>query len=58
MEVAEIAALITGVLKFPGAVLEFIKILKKTPQENHEALLKRMNDESRIHEDTGRPTWH
>jgi len=57
MGVAEIIALITGVLKFPSVVLEFIKLLQKTPQQKHEDILKRIGDESKRFEDTGRPTW-
>ena len=57
MGVAEILALITGVLQFPGQVLKFINLLKKTPQEQHEQIVGRILDESRKFEDTGRPSW-
>lgn len=57
MGVAEIMALITGVLQFPKTILEFIKILKKTPQENHEGIVKKVAEEAQKFEDTGRPQW-
>jgi hypothetical protein len=53
----EIIELIKGVLAFPGIVLEFVKLLKSTPQENHEAILKRVREEASAFEETGRPTW-
>ena len=53
----QIIDLIKGVLQFPAVILEFVKILRKTPQENHESLLKRMAEESQKFSETGRPTW-
>ena len=52
-----ILEIIKGVLQFPTAVLNLIRLLQKTPQENHEALLSRMNEEAKKIEETGRPTW-
>ena len=40
MGIAEIIALIQGVLAFPKTILEFVKLLKKTPQEKHEDIIK------------------
>jgi hypothetical protein len=57
MGVAEIIALITGVLKFPQTVLEFVKIIQKTPAEKHADLMKKVAAEAAHFEDTGRPTW-
>lgn len=57
MGLIQILDIIKGVLQFPATILEFIKILRKTPQENHEDLLKRIGEESKKFEDTGRPTW-
>ena len=53
----DILAIIKGVLQFPGTILEFVKMLQKTPQERHEDLLKKMHEEARKYEETGRPTW-
>jgi hypothetical protein len=44
-------------LKFPDAVVRLVNLLKKTPQEKHENLLKKMEEESTKFEDTSRPTW-
>jgi hypothetical protein len=57
MSLREILDLIRGVIQFPAALLKLIHVLRKTPQENHEDLLKRVGDESKKFEDTGRPTW-
>lgn len=57
MGVAEIVALITALFKFPSIILEFVKLLQKTPQEKHEEILKRIADEAKKFEETGRPTW-
>lgn len=57
MGIAEIVLLITGVLKFPDVILEFIKLLQATPQKSHEKLLKRIAEESQQFEESGRPDW-
>lgn len=57
MGIAEIVLLITGVLKFPDVILEFIKLLQATPQESHEKLLKRIAEEAQQFEESGRPDW-
>jgi len=57
MTFAAILELINGVLKFPDAVLKLVRALQKTPQEKHEDLLKRMDEEFKRFEETGRPTW-
>lgn len=57
MAIAQILELISGVLAFPGQVLAIIRILKKTPQENHDDLLKSMAAEADKFAQTGRPTW-
>ena len=57
MTFAAILELINGVLKFPDAVLKLVRALQKTPQEKHEDLLKRMDEEFKRFEETGWPTW-
>jgi hypothetical protein len=57
MGFADIAALIVGVLKFPQTILEFVKILQKTPEQKHSDLLKQVAAEAKQFEDTGRPQW-
>jgi len=54
---SEILTLIKGVLQFPQAVLSLIQILKKTPSEKHDELIKKMADEAAHFQSTGRPTW-
>lgn len=57
MGIAEIILLITGLLQFPKTILEFVKLLKKTPQEKHEDIVKAIAEEAKKFEDTGRPKW-
>lgn len=57
MGITEIMALITGVLQFPKVILEFINVLKKTPQEHHEEIVQKVASEAKKFEDTGRPQW-
>jgi hypothetical protein len=49
--------IISAVLKFPAAVLRLVNALKKTDQENHEALVKAIEAEAANIKKTGRPTW-
>ncbi len=56
MGVAEILMLIKGVIEFPGVILQFVKLLRKTPQENHEDLLEAVRQEAKLFEETGRPS--
>lgn len=57
MGITDIIAIIKTILQFPSTILEFVKLLQKTPQEKHDGLLKKMRDEADQLEDTGRPTW-
>lgn len=57
MGLSEILEVIRGVLQFPETILKFIRLLRKTPQDNHETLLIKISEESKKFEDTGRPTW-
>lgn len=54
----DILEIIKAVLKFPEVVLSFVKLIQKTPQENHTDLIKIMAQEAEKYEDTGRPTWN
>ncbi len=53
----QILDLLKGIFQFPATMLEFLKLLRKTPQENHEGILRRIADEAKHFEDTGRPQW-
>lgn len=57
MTVLGIIELVKGLLQFPGVILEFVRLLQKTPQEKHDALLKQIQKESEKFEETGRPSW-
>jgi hypothetical protein len=57
MGITDIIAIIKTVLQFPSTILEFVKLLQKTPQENHDSLLKAMQKESEQLKSGGRPTW-
>ncbi len=53
----DILAIIKAVLNFPSTMLEFVHLLKETPQEKHDHLLKKMAEEAKKFEETGRPSW-
>lgn len=55
MTPGDIIALITGFFQFPKTILEFVKLLKKSPQEQHDDILKRILEEAKHFEETGRP---
>lgn len=57
MEIAAIIELIRGVLQFPEKVLELIRVLKKTPTEKHDDIMKRISEEKDSFEGGGRPKW-
>lgn len=57
MTFASIVELLKGIFAFPKTILEFVKLLRKTPVENHEDILKNIAAESKKFEDTGRPSW-
>lgn len=49
--------LLVGFFQFPGEIRRLILLLRKTPEEKHEELLGKVEDEFAKFEDTGRPTW-
>lgn len=53
----EILQAVIAALQFPKEINRLIALFKKTPQQKHEDLLKRIEDEARKFEETGRPTW-
>jgi hypothetical protein len=57
MTLAMFVEIALGVLKFPETILKFIKLIKGTPLEKHEALLAKLQEETTKFEDTGRPSW-
>jgi hypothetical protein len=57
MGFTDIVALITAIFKFPNTILEFVKVLQKTPEEKHNDLLKAVAQEASKFENSGRPTW-
>ena len=57
MGIAEIFILIKGLLEFPGTILEFVKLLKKTPTEQHQDIVQAIANEAANLAKTGRPSW-
>ncbi len=57
MGLTAILEIVKGVIAFPSVVLEFVRLLQKTPQENHEAIVSRIRLEAQHFQETGRPTW-
>jgi len=57
MGIAEIIALITGIVKFLPEVTKLVRILQKSPAQRAIEISKLISDEAdKLHE-TGRPTW-
>lgn len=57
MGLGAILEIISGVLKFPGVILEFVRLLKKSPAEKHDDIIKKIQEEAAQFEDSGRPDW-
>lgn len=57
VEIKLILAAIVAALQFPEAVVKLVNLLRKTPQEKHEDLLKKIDEEASKFENTGRPSW-
>lgn len=49
--------LVTLVLKFPENALALVRALDKTPVERHDELVKKIDEEQKKFQETGRPTW-
>lgn len=56
MNLAAWLEIISAALKFPDAILRLVRVLQKTPQEQHEALVLKNEAEAKTFEDTGRPS--
>lgn len=57
MTVSEWIALALAVLKFPEQARLLMKMVQDTPQEKHEALLKRIQAEADAFKSGSRPKW-
>lgn len=50
--------LVKLVLKFPEQLLEVARYFSKTEQQQHDAMLKKLREEQKKFEETGRPVWY
>jgi hypothetical protein len=57
MTVTAILGLVTAFFQFFPKVLEFLKLLQKTPAEEHSAIMERIAKERAAAEAGERPTW-
>ena len=57
MSLAVILEIIVGILKFPGEVSAFIRLISKSPEEKRQEILKNIEIESRKLDREGRPGW-
>ena len=57
MTIAAIIAIIPGFFKFFDEVSAYIKLLQKTPEEKHEALVAKVQGVFNEKDDQGRPKW-
>jgi hypothetical protein len=56
MGLVEILELVKALFQMPATILEFVRIMRKTPVERHEDLLKKIAQEAKRFEETGRPS--
>jgi len=57
MSLKIILEIVLGILKFPDQLLKIIRLFRKTPQEVHEEIMKKVAAEAAKFEESGRPTW-
>lgn len=57
MTISAILSLIIGILQFPAQMSAFLKILQKTPEEQHNALIASIQAQSAAYQASGRPNW-
>ena len=57
MTVAAWLELIQGILAFPSTVLALVRILKGTPEAQHQKIVAAVQAEAAQYEQTGRPSW-
>lgn len=57
MSIGVIFEIILGVLKFPGEISAFIRLISKSPEEKRQEILKNIGVESDKLDKEGRPTW-
>jgi hypothetical protein len=55
--ISEFFVALIGFFKFFDEVNAYIKVLQKTPIEQHESLVAAIQAEAKRFEDEGRPTW-
>lgn len=53
----EFLAVLSGIFTFWNQVVWFVKLLQKTPEEQHDALIKQVNQIFDEAENNGRPQW-
>ncbi len=56
MSIGIILEVLLALFKFPSELSAFVKLLSKTPEEKHDALMKTISDEAQKFSDTGRPS--
>ena len=52
MTLGALLSLLTGLVRFWPSVVEFIKILQKTPEEKHAEIISRVLDASKLADST------
>lgn len=57
MSVTLILQAVLAALQFPGEVVALIKLLQKTPEQNRQDILKKIEAESAALDSGNRPTW-
>lgn len=58
MSFALILQAITAAFQFPGEIVALAKMLRSTPEEAREGIMKSVQAEADKYQQTGRPTWN
>lgn len=57
MTFAAFIEVLTAFFKFPAAVTALVKLISKTPEQNHQALIEKVNKMFDQGGNDGRPQW-
>lgn len=57
MTFTELLSILQAIVEFPKELNEFVKLLRKTPEEQRQDVMKRVRDQKIKFDQNGRPTW-
>jgi len=57
MSFSLIIGVLNALLRFPAELSAFIRLISKSPEEKRQEIMKRIENESKHIDETGRPIW-